>query len=43
MTFQKKGHIPFKGEMIKVEGQYFDDLKKTFFSGTTKPIKIKLG
>ena len=28
MTFQKKGHIPLKGEMIKDEGQYFDDFKK---------------
>ena len=28
MTFQRNGHIPLKGEMIKDWGQYFDDFLK---------------
>ena len=36
MTFQKKGHIPLKREMIKDTGQYFGDLKKNLPS--TEPL-----
>ena len=39
MTFQKKGQIPFKVEMIKDKGQYFVD----FFNNLPSPEPLKLG